>query len=638
MLKKIFYFIVFFVVFIFCPSWAIIAPVISHIPPLQVQEGQDLFLSTVIIDDGTIKESLIYYRSNSEEQFKSFKLPGDGKNYQITIPGMNIKAPFFEYYFEVHDNEGNTSFSPANNPKKNPYKVVVISTSKLKKKEENFKKPTGNFTTTIQKAFAEYPTDPATKPYTLMAIWPGFRVNYNFNAVTSKDKQLVTFWLNRETESYTNRTWDKFKLNTNYPDFNITAGDFTLSLTKYSVDEVQFKGLSLTPAKSSYQFFLGRSQKGSEESDVLSAIYTQYLLGFKQNFNFKKAGKLSLTFAENYDDKESVVNPPTDLKPVSNMIYNAYYEKNFKKNWGINTEYSNALVDLDTTDSSPKTTQTAYKFGLNYTTDETSFESYYRNVDTNFLTAGTLESAMDNDRRGFKTSISYAPTKSIYSLSSSYEKYRDNLDGSVGETTKTYDFKAVLGLSPKNLPSLSLSYGKLKNDGEITDSLYLSKGIASVYRTAGGKNFANTTLGGNYQKINYDSSTINLIVSLLSASVDTSYKDIFGISLGYNLTKTFEDVSGVTATTKKKVYQTGLIYNAIPFKFNSIFNYQLSLSNRSDGTVNIWNQIFSMQHNYYITQDKIITFEQRFEIYNDWVDTANRFSETVFNIKWYQNF
>jgi len=214
---KIFYFLVVFLLINFInfgKGLAIIAPVISHIPPVQVQEGQDLLLTAVVIDDGTISSALLYYRSGSEEQFKSFKLPGEGKNYQLTIPGINIKAPVFEYYFEVHDNEGNTSFAPANNPKKNPYKVTVLSIPKLKKNEEQkFQKPMGNFTATVQKAFAQYPTNPDTKPYTLMAIWPGFRVNYNLNAVTSNNKQVVTFWLNRETESYTNRTWDKFKLN-----------------------------------------------------------------------------------------------------------------------------------------------------------------------------------------------------------------------------------------------------------------------------------------------------------------------------------------------------------------------------------------------------------------------------------------
>lgn len=130
--KALLLFVFSFYTFLFlplAPLWAqalkmpansdLVAPSIQHDPPTEkIAPGEPVSIQATVTDNNTIKEVLLFYRVQGEDEYLSINMQPKGPtSYTTLIPKEEIRAPGLEYYIQASDQAGNValrgfSFSP----------------------------------------------------------------------------------------------------------------------------------------------------------------------------------------------------------------------------------------------------------------------------------------------------------------------------------------------------------------------------------------------------------------------------------------------------------------------------------------------------------------------------------------------
>lgn len=610
-------------------------PIILHTPLKEIREGMDLNITCSVIDDGVIESVKVYFRGNKEETFLSLPLTTySGNLYQAVIPATKISSPQLEYYFEAKDSSGNITREPKF-PAASPYSLRVIP---LKPEKTEKPKPAGNYTLTIWDSTATYPTAPEQPNKDLIAAQPGTWINYNLNMIQQSKNRTWSFWLNRETESYRGRTWDKFRVSlTDYGlQKNFIFGDFYADFSKLSLDNISVTGLGIKSffQKNNYQVIAARSQRSVEETPKSSPIYRQYLIAFRQEIDLDRKNKISLNLGYSADDPDSIPAPTSNVFPQQTAVLTFQTEHKIKEDLKLETEIGTNSYDDNLNDEKKSESDSAYRIKLSEESENLRFNAVYQRIGTKYVSCGTLESYMENDKKGYLFDFEYTPV-SLLSFAGRYERYKDNLDNSLSGTTTTRENSLSLTLTPQNLPAITGRIGELKRKGE-SFSKSITKGIGTSYTLKGRGNFQDTFILGNYQRINYEASSVNLKIDMFMLNFNTGYKDKISLSLSHNYDRT-EDVSGKTFT-RKKINSLGVTYVAIPFKYVTVLSYQYTKNTKDDSSVYNREESISWTNNYNLTDTKMISIGLKLVSYSDKINSDNDYENTVVTFKFSQSF
>lgn len=613
-------------------------PMILHTSQKEVREGIDLTLTTTVIDNEEVESVILYYRTDKLQPFTPLTMTAySGSVYQTTIPASSILPPQIEYYLEAKDKSGNISREPVN-PTISPYSLKVISIVKTEEKKIAEKsKPSGNYTINIQDSEATYPTNPAQPNTDLIATQPGTWINYNLNLIHQYQGQTLTFWLNRETESYRGKTWDKFRLSLtdNQLKTNTTFGDFYGNFSKLSLDGVSITGLGIKSlyGKNNFQVIAARSQRSVKETSKSSPIYRQYLFALRKEIETEKS-KFAVNLGYSSDDPESIPAPTSLLTPQETMVLTMDAEHKINNDLKLETEFAVNNYDKNLNDTNKGESDNAYKIKLLEESENLTFNALYQRTGSNYVSCGTLENYMENDKKGYLADFEYRPV-SLLSFSGKYERYKDNLDKSLDGTTTTTENYFSLSITPENIPAITGRIGNLKREGE-SNSESKNKGIGLSYNFKGIGAIGNTFILGNYQRIDYEANLVRLRIDMVLLNLNTAYKDKIVLSLSHNYSRT-RDIEELTST-RKKINSVGITYVVIPFKFVTLLSYQYTKNAKDDNSVYNREESISWTNSYNITETKVFSIGLKLVSYDDKINPDNNYENTVLTFKMSQSF
>ena len=103
--------------------------VLKHGSPTQVEAGSSLELRARLEDpDGRMGSVKLFYRSGSKGDFSELKATASGDSVRAQIPGIAVKPPVVDYYFEVLDGGGSVIASRGDSS--SPLRIAVPEGSK----------------------------------------------------------------------------------------------------------------------------------------------------------------------------------------------------------------------------------------------------------------------------------------------------------------------------------------------------------------------------------------------------------------------------------------------------------------------------------------------------------------------------
>lgn len=626
-----------------------LSPLIMHSKAADAKEGSSVTITAVIIDNDDVDSAVVYYKTETMATFTPYPMRRSGNVFEAIIPAEDVLAPGFSYYLEAKDKEGNVAFTPDGRTN-NPYKAAVAPGIKPVETQTpaqtQKRKPSGNFFVTFQNAVESYPLGaaPATA-LDLIALQPGQIYTYNLNVSGVEGKLPYSFWLNREQELYTGRNFDRFRYMTTIGDANVTAGDFYATFSKLALDSVEVKGISFksNSKKNNFQLIFGRTFRATSESKKLSPVFLQMLTAARQEFEGKKS-RLGLNVLLNSDDAASIP-ATTKIVPTNNNVLSVDYKYSLSKKYYLFTELASGSGEKD----DPNTTavaqapfsDSAYRLSLNYMTEKTQSTLLYNKVGSDYLRGGTLETTMGNanDKKGFLFTVDSQPWEQL-GFNVKWEKYRDNLNGTLTTgTTNTDDKSLGLAYIPSSYFTFNGRLSNLDRTGGTAPSVSKTRGLGMIYRTPGFSVFGSTTLLGNFQRITYDSAPVKLKINLLLFSLDSAFKDIFAFSASYNTTNTDEAATTAANKQSKKDTKFGLTWNVIPFKFTAQTSYNYIRNFKTDNSISNYERNYGLTFNYYITRTKVLSTGGKYIQYRDFSSsTLNSYNEAIFLARYSESF
>jgi hypothetical protein len=102
-------------------------PLIKHTPVTVAFTGKDINITAEIIDNESISQVILFYRTSETTAFKAVAMIQNSENriYYGKIPSQLSEGSVF-YYIHTLDNENNSGTAPILNPETNPYKISII--------------------------------------------------------------------------------------------------------------------------------------------------------------------------------------------------------------------------------------------------------------------------------------------------------------------------------------------------------------------------------------------------------------------------------------------------------------------------------------------------------------------------------
>lgn len=624
-------------------------PMILHSPPRDVvREGGFLRLTATVVDDQDVARVVLHIRTGEEQTFRSTEVRKTGRNYEIQLVGEQLRAPQIAYFWEATDTSGNIAFLPKEDPRNAPFKIEVEPRpTQLGAGQQtgailpptSLKDFRGSGTFQFESVSAEFPFNPATPPLGLMQRRPGEHLQYNVNLTSSQGTTTDSIWIYRAVENFTGIPFDKFRWNQVVPEDEFSFGDFFARVSDLTLSNVEMRGVGriYTDGGKSYHVSIGRTQRAQVQSDQTSPQFRQFT--FSTFLSDQRAGgKWTYGLAYTFDDEGSI--PPLEegstLKPSSNALAGLKFES---AKGALSTEFEGGVnfFDADTSDAAEARGDFAGRLTLAYATPKLSLTGMARRIGAKYLSAGQLETFVDNDRLGWKLGLKAAPW-SRTQLSASREAYQDNLDGalddSTGRTDTTND-SATLTWTPKRWPSVTLSIGRLQQEPQTdagTPTELKTRGVTLSHSFDGYGVLGATSQSFAWQRIFFES-TLNFNILYLSYSLNTSYLDKANLTTSYQFTKTEE-----TAITRREVLGTALQLNILPFEFLATLGFQIAREKRTDATSNLQDRTWWLSYNYIFDENRSFIFEGKLVKYEDFASSDNDFRENILTVKFLQTF
>jgi hypothetical protein len=337
------------------------------------------------------------------------------------------------------------------------------------------------------------------------------------------------------------------------------AGDRSLSLSRYTMDGVSFRGggLELKPGKLRFAAFYGALNRAlvNDLNAVgnLNGFYERTGWGGKIGYETKK-GSVNLVLFSATDDEQN--NPFTGenrlVTPLDNKVISLNGRKIISKRLTLSAEAAHSITNQDKT--APELTDgekdvgnqllglfnpnqsfvtgQAYRIDGYYNLDKMGLRAGYERVTRGFRTLGALFFNNDTERVTAGANRSFMEGK--LSLAANGGLERTNLDAEEGETTSRVIASISANYRPTDTWLFNTAYSNFRNDTKLrgradianpVDSIFLAQVTQSIngmiLRQVGSKERpASVSLVANHQRAN------NVINDEVSADSQTRFTNL----------------------------------------------------------------------------------------------------------------
>lgn len=339
----------------------------------------------------------------------------------------------------------------------------------------------------------------------------------------------------------------------------VHAGDRSMSLSRYTMDGVSFRGggLELKPGKFRFAAFYGGLNRAlvSDLNAVgnLNGYYQRTGWGSKIGYEDKK-GAVNLILFSASDNEED--NPLTGtnqrVTPLDNKVISLGGRRTISKRLTVSTEVAHSITNQDKTAAALSNTEkdlgnqllglfdpnqsfvTGQAYHLNgfYNLDKMGLQAGYERVTRGFRTLGAL--FFNNDTERFTAGANRTFLAGKLSLAANGGLERTNLDAEEGETTNRLIASINANYRPSENWLFNTGYSNFRNDTKLRgrtdianpiDSIFLAQVTQSInglaLRRLGSKDRpATISFVANYQQAN------NIINDEVSADNQTRFTNL----------------------------------------------------------------------------------------------------------------
>lgn len=394
---------------------------------------------------------------------------------------------------------------------------------------------------------ADYTPQSAVQVPDLFREKEGSKLNVDFNFSNISEGRTILAAYRRETQYYTDVELDKARMNYFDSNFSAALGHFWFRLTPLTVMGTELAGMRIDKQYGRWTLtgFGGRTQDPST-----GGTFKQSAGGVSAAFAWDKRNTTHLTSlaAWEYDDPFFA----QASTPARDEIASLFHEYRHSDNVLANIELA---TNMRREQGSAADHDGAFRLYAMANGDMHTFEAEAYRIDENFLPIAEGSARfLKSDRDGYRVKASVRPWDPV-NIGGEYEEYDI---ASTGQDTRRHN--AFVSISHGALQSLTWRTGQLKSNGTVSDT----DGVAAIVVIPASGNFTETRIAAGWQNIDYSGTGILTDTTVVTASINTWYRDRLGFSTSYSITDS-DNILAVTST-KSKNLALGLNWNIIPFK------------------------------------------------------------------------